>query len=121
MKSGIKVSVTSQFDSQRSGTEQYIYQYSVRIENQSEQVVQLLRRYWLIEDGRGNKQEIEGEGVVGEQPVIAPGEHFDYDSFAVLTTPSATMSGHYLMRPTNGRSFQAPVAEFLLAKPDALH
>lgn len=119
----IKISVRSEYDRLRMANQkaQYIYKYRVQIENLGEEDVQLLRRYWVIDDGSGARQEMEGEGVVGEQPIIAAGERYEYDSFAILPSQTATMSGHYLMRPTNGRTFQAPIGEFVLAKPNTLH
>ncbi|WP_119393395.1 Co2+/Mg2+ efflux protein ApaG [Salinibius halmophilus] len=123
MSDRIKISVSSEFDRQRMAANQlqYIFKYRVQIDNLGDEAVQLLRRYWIIDDGNGQRQEVEGEGVVGEQPIIAAGQSYEYNSFAVLPSPTATMSGHYLMQPTNGRSFQAPIEAFVLAQPLALH
>lgn len=97
----------------------YVWAYSVRIENQGQETVQLRRRYWRITDGQGRVQEVEGEGVVGEQPVLAPGESFEYTSGTPLPTPSGIMVGHYIMQPRDGDAFEAAVPAFSLDLPDA--
>jgi ApaG protein len=91
-----------------------VFAYFVRIENTTSEHVQLLRRHWIITDGTGNVQEVEGEGVVGKQPVIGPGEVHEYSSFSVLPTLEGSMEGTYLMRRENGVLFRAQIPQFAL-------
>jgi ApaG protein len=91
----------------------------VTIENKSELTVQLLSRYWRITDGRGRVREIRGDGVIGEQPVIAPGRAFEYTSGAPLETPSGFMIGTYHMRASSGESFEVGIPMFALESPYA--
>lgn len=113
----------------RPEQQQYAYAYSITISNKAEQSVQLLSRHWIITDAEGAVQEVQGEGVVGEQPVIAPGESFHYTSGATLTTPVGCMEGSYTMtrcdnngRPLpDGNRFVVPIPAFSLHTPTALH
>ncbi len=91
-----------------------VFAYFVRIENKTEETVQLLRRHWIITDGKGNVQEVEGEGVVGKQPFIAPGDAHEYSSFSVLPTMEGSMEGTYLMRREGGVLFRAQIPLFAL-------
>jgi ApaG protein len=95
----------------------YVWAYTVRIENKGGDVVQLRRRRWLITDSQGRVQEVEGEGVVGEQPVLKPGEHFEYTSGAPLATPSGFMEGSYEMRTTRGDTLDVTIPAFSLDSP----
>jgi ApaG protein len=97
----------------------YLWAYRVTIENKSELTVQLLSRYWRITDGRGRVREIRGDGVIGEQPVIAPGRAFEYTSGAPLETPSGFMIGTYHMRASSGESFEVGIPMFALESPYA--
>ena len=117
------VEVASQFLPKRSSPEegQYYFAYRIKIQNQGERVVQLLRRHWVITDGTGSKQEVRGAGVVGQKPVIPPGETFEYASFCVLSTPVGVMQGDYEMISLEGEVFSLPIAPFTLAAPNALH
>lgn len=93
---------------------QWIFAYRVRIENASDTPVQLVSRRWVIRDGDGNESIVEGEGVIGRQPVIPPGGAHEYESFCPLTTAWGTMEGHYAMRRADGSEFQAAIARFFL-------
>ncbi|MEL6772556.1 MAG: Co2+/Mg2+ efflux protein ApaG [Bacteroidota bacterium] len=93
----------------------FVFAYFVRIENDAHGEVQLLRRHWIITDSTGKRTEVEGEGVVGEQPVLAPGDVHEYQSFCVLETFTGTMEGCYLMQRENGERFRAQIPRFHLA------
>lgn len=101
--------------------DRYVFAYTVTIRNDGSQPARLLRRHWIITDGNGDENEVRGEGVVGEQPHIQPGEGFRYTSGAVIGTPVGTMRGSYQMVDDDGLEFDAPIAPFLLAKPGALN
>lgn len=119
MTDGITVRVAVNFLPEQSRIEagKWFWVYHIRIENHTDQVVQLLSRCWKITDGRGMVNEIEGEGVVGEQPVIAPGGSHDYVSGCPLTTPSGSMEGHYVLRGEDGVLLEAAIPFFPLAAP----
>jgi ApaG protein len=95
----------------------YVWAYHVRIENRGEETVQLRRRHWKITDGRGQVQEVRGPGVVGEQPVLGPGESFEYTSGTPLPTPSGIMVGSYEMETPAGESFAVRIPAFSLDSP----
>ena len=95
----------------------YVWAYHVRIENNSERAVQLKTRYWRITDSHGNVQEVRGDGVVGEQPVLDPGSSFEYTSGTPLNTPSGIMAGTYQMKPTVGDCFDVTIPTFSLDSP----
>ncbi len=99
----------------------FVFSYTISITNTGNKSVQLKSRYWHIEDGNAQIQEVKGEGVIGEQPHIAPGETFEYTSGTVLPTRFATMQGHYTMENEDGSTFDAPISPFVLAPPGALH
>ncbi len=101
--------------------ERFVFSYTVTIRNKGEISTRLLRRHWIITDGNGNVQEVEGEGVVGEQPYLKPGEGFRYTSGTVLTTPLGSMHGSYKMIADDGREFDAPIPAFTLSIPNTLH
>ena len=119
----IVVSVRSEYLAEQSQPEQqrYAFAYHIRIHNQGELPAQLLSRHWLITDGNGDVQEVRGAGVVGQQPLLAPSEHFDYSSGTLLTTAVGIMQGSYQMQASDGHAFDAPIAPFRLAVPGALH
>ena len=96
----------------------FVFAYHVRIENQGGKTVQLINRYWQITDGIGRIQEVRGPGVVGEQPVLAPGEMFEYTSGCPLTTPSGIMAGTYEMEAAGGDRFDVEIPAFSLDSPD---
>jgi ApaG protein len=95
----------------------FVWAYQVRIENLSEETVQLINRYWQITDSMGRVQEVRGSGVVGEQPTLRPGEAFEYTSGTPLPTPSGIMVGAYEMKAPNGRLFNVAVPAFSLDSP----
>ena len=95
----------------------YVWAYQVTINNLSKERVQLKNRYWKIIDSNGTKQEVKGEGVVGEQPILNPGEKFEYTSGTPLNTPSGFMEGHYEMETKNGIKFEASIPQFSLDSP----
>ncbi len=99
----------------------FVFTYTVTIHNEGTLPAQLLHRYWKITDGEGAVREVHGDGVVGEQPTIVPGDTFTYTSGAVLETAVGTMEGHFDMLAADGESFQASIPLFSLSKPSALH
>lgn len=117
---GIRVSVISNYSEDQSDPEnnQWLYFYTVTIANESADVVQLLGRHWFITDSDGRTQEVVGKGVVGEQPVIGPGQSYKYTSACPLTTELGTMHGCYHMSTTHGEQFDAIIAPFSLSQPD---
>jgi ApaG protein len=118
---GISVTVTPRYMPEESSPEQsrYFFAYSIEIINGSLDRVQLKTRYWKITDANGQVQEVRGAGVVGEQPILGPGESFSYTSGCPLTTPSGTMQGSYLMETTTGETFNAEIPAFSLDIPQA--
>ena len=117
--SDIEVVVRPQFSQERSQPEknQYFWTYDVEITNHGGETVQLRRRHWEITDGNGQRQDVRGPGVVGEQPVLKPGETFHYASGCPLTTPQGIMVGEYEMVNEGGRSFQVQIPAFSLDSP----
>ena len=99
----------------------YVFTYTVIIKNIGEIGAQLVSRHWIITDGNNEIQEVRGLGVVGKQPLLQPGESFEYTSGSVLTTPIGTMKGSYQMVAEDGTHFSAEIPEFVLASPRALH
>lgn len=97
----------------------YVWGYQVQIENHGDDTVQLRRRHWIITDGNGSRQEVEGEGVVGEQPVLEPGEAYEYTSGAPLRTPSGFMVGSYQMQAGDGSYFDVDIPAFSLDMPSS--
>jgi ApaG protein len=97
--------------------ERYVWSYTVTIANKGPESVQLMSRYWNIMDAAGRVQEVRGPGVVGAQPVIAPGESFEYTSGCPLETASGVMSGRYQMKAASGEAFEAEIPAFLLESP----
>lgn len=105
-------------EDQSSPTEhRFVWAYHVRIENGGEETVQLRRRHWRITDGQGRTQEVKGPGVVGEQPILAPGQAFEYTSGTPLSTPSGIMVGSYEMETRQGESFEIAIPAFSLDSP----
>lgn len=99
----------------------YVFAYRITIHNQGRQAAQLISRHWIITDGNGAVEEVRGIGVIGEQPLLQPGESFQYQSGCVLKTPVGTMEGSYQMSREDGERFDAPIPPFVLAMPRALH
>ena len=116
---GIKVSVKPAFQEQQSdpGDELFVWSYTVRIHNGSRKSVRLRTRHWLITNAKGLTEEVKGVGVVGEQPLIKPGEGFEYTSGAPLTTPSGMMVGRYGMENAEGELFDIDIPAFSLDSP----
>jgi len=116
---GIRIRVESAYVSERSDplSGEWFFSYRIRIANESDEAVQLLQRHWVITDAHGHIEEVRGPGVVGKQPVLAPGAVFEYTSFCPLRTSFGTMHGSYIMASENGDSFDAEIAPFSLAEP----
>jgi ApaG protein len=117
----IHVDVETAFVPGQSGDGRFVFAYTITIRNQGTVAARLLTRHWLITDSNGKVQEVRGEGVVGEQPHLEPGQGFRYTSGAVLETPVGSMQGSYQMLADDGRRFDAPIAPFRLAVPGLLH
>ncbi len=119
----IDIDVETHYIEEQSLPEQdrYVFAYTITISNIGAKTAKLLRRHWVITDSDGNVQEVDGEGVVGEQPQIAPGDHYRYTSGTILETPVGTMQGTYLMRGEDGSEFDAEIPVFTLAVPRMLH
>ena len=122
-KHQIAVTVKTRFLDEQSEPEhaRYVFSYTIRIENQGEVPAQLISRHWVITYEVGKVQEVRGEGVVGEQPHLRPGESFEYTSGAVLETALGMMRGSYHMQADDGLQFDADIAPFTLSVPRTLH
>jgi ApaG protein len=120
---GIRVQVESFYDPEHSSPEEdyYFFAYRVRITNLDSDTVQLVSREWFITDADGQVQQVQGPGVVGEQPVLARGESFEYTSFCPLPTAVGSMHGSYRMVYEDGAGFDAAIAPFSLAAPHAVN
>lgn len=120
---GIRVEVIAQYSPENSqpGQGQWVFQYTVRITNQSEDTVQLLTRHWIITDALEHSEEVHGPGVVGAQPVLAPGESFKYSSWCPLKTPTGMMHGTYQMVRSSGDAFDVAIAPFGLKARYTVH
>ena len=113
----VRVSVTYLPEQSEPARGRWFWAYHIRLENEGERPVQLLTRHWIITDGRGARHSVEGEGVVGEQPLIEPGASFDYVSGCPLATPSGAMQGSYRMVGEDGASFDVEIPRFALVAP----
>lgn len=120
---GVRVTVRSEYSSDRSqpGQHKWFFLYTVRIRNEGHETVQLMSRHWIITDADGHVQEVRGPGVVGEQPVLEPGETFEYTSGCPLPTSCGTMHGTYQMVTRGGDTFDADIAPFRLSEPYTVH
>lgn len=120
---GVRIVVHPRFVPEQSlpDADQYLFAYHITIRNEGTIPVQLLSRHWIITDGEGNVEEVRGPGVVGYQPLLAPGEEFQYTSGCPLTTPVGTMHGSFQMVAADGDHFDAMIAPFRLAVPTALN
>ena len=115
----INITVNPYFldDQSEPEDQHFVWAYQVTIYNQSKEKVQLKNRYWKIIDSNGSEQEVRGEGVVGEQPILNPGEKFEYTSGTPLSTPSGFMGGYYEMETNEGKKFDAIIPQFSLDSP----
>ncbi|MGQ4660103.1 Co2+/Mg2+ efflux protein ApaG [Lysobacter sp. F6437] len=108
-------------DQSEPSQDRYVFAYTIQIRNRGTVGARLLSRHWVITDANGKVQEVKGEGVVGEQPWLQPGEGFEYTSGAVLETDLGTMEGSYAMLADDGTGFDAPIPAFTLTVPRTLH
>lgn len=113
--------VESRFSPENSHPSRWFFLYTIRISNQGGEPVQLISRHWIIRDATGRVEEVRGDGVIGNQPVIEPGDSFEYTSGCPLPTPFGSMEGTYQMVTTSGSRFEAEIAEFVLREPGAIH
>jgi ApaG protein len=123
LTNGIEVTVRSEYLPERSvpTARRFAFAYTVAITNRGQETAQLKSRHWIITDSEGGVQEVRGEGVVGQQPVLAPGQSFEYTSWCVLPTPSGSMRGTYQMTNGQGAGFDAEIASFHLGMPYSLN
>ena len=119
----IKVEAVAEFVPGQSDPDEdrYVFAYHITITNTGSIAAQLISRHWIITDGAGKIQEVRGLGVIGEQPLLAPGQQFTYSSGSVLETPVGTMQGSYQMVAEDGERFDAEIPAFILAMPRVLH
>ena len=120
---GIRITVRPQYMAEQSSPEQdrYLFTYFITIANESNDTVQLRSRHWVITNGEGHTEEVQGPGVVGEQPTLQPGEVYEYNSFCPLNTAVGTMQGSFRMRTEDGDEFDARIEVFRLAVSQHLH
>lgn len=119
----VSVDVVTQYlpDQSDPEAERYFFAYTITVTNIGTVPAQLISRHWVITDANGKTEEVRGLGVVGHQPLLKPGESFEYTSGCPLATPVGTMQGSYQMVAEDGTRFDAPIAEFVLAMPRTLH
>jgi ApaG protein len=119
----VKVNVKTMYIPEQSDphTDRYVFAYTITIQNEGSVAAKLLTRHWIINDANGNVQEVHGEGVVGEQPYLKPGESFQYTSGTVIETPVGSMEGSYQMLAEDGTPFDAQIPAFTLSLPNKLH
>ena len=123
MTQGIEVEVHGDYRPDRSSPVEgrYLFTYSVRITNGGSGAARLLSRHWIITDANGEREEVQGDGVVGQQPHLRPGQEYEYTSFCVLKTPHGSMRGSYRMVRDDGATFEARIAPFALVVPGAVN
>ncbi|HMM54529.1 MAG TPA: Co2+/Mg2+ efflux protein ApaG [Candidatus Desulfobacillus sp.] len=119
----VSVTAESQYLADQSEPQdgRYVFAYRIAIVNTGNVAAQLISRHWIIRDAESRVQEVRGLGVVGHQPLLQPGERFEYSSGCVLATPVGSMRGSYQMTAEDGTQFEAPIGEFTLAMPRTLH
>lgn len=119
----LQVAVEARYLPDQSSPEagEFAFAYAVKITNTGQVAAQLVSRHWVIVDGTGKIVEVKGLGVVGQQPLLEPGQHFEYTSGCRLDTPTGSMHGEYFCVAVDGERFEAPIAEFVLAVPRTLH
>ncbi|WP_456444265.1 Co2+/Mg2+ efflux protein ApaG [Thiolapillus sp.] len=122
-KHDIKVDIETTFIRDQSDIEagRYVFGYTITISNQGGLPAKLLNRHWIITDANGKVEEVRGEGVVGEQPYLEPGQQYRYSSGAIIETPVGAMEGDYEMLDAQGEHFLAPIPAFSLQMPNAVH
>ena len=120
---GVRVQVTARYSPGRSqpSRNQWFFLYTVEVMNEGSETVQLISRHWVITDADDNVEEVQGPGVVGQQPVLEPGESFEYTSGCPLATPFGSMQGTYRMVRSSGDSFDVEIAPFALSEPYTVH
>jgi ApaG protein len=120
---GVRVTVEPRFHPERSNpTGRYwFFSYTVEIANEGDETVRLLKRHWIITDGTGHVESVEGPGVVGETPILRPGESFRYTSFCPLSTSLGSMHGTYGMKTAEGAEFEAKIDPFVLEDPETIN
>jgi ApaG protein len=120
---GIRVEIRARFSSEHSDppASRWFFLYTIRISNVGDTTVQLLNRHWTIVDGTGHTEEVHGPGVAGEQPVLEPGQFFEYTSGCPLPTPFGSMAGTFEMQRADGTRFEAEAALFELIQPESIH
>ena len=120
---GVRVNVRAHYSPEHSSpvASKWFFLYTIRVSNEGQETVQLLSRHWVIRDATGQIEEVRGPGVVGEQPVIEPGESYEYTSGCPLPTPFGSMEGTYQLVTESGVEFDAQIAEFMLREPGAIH
>lgn len=119
--SGIRVTVRSQFSHAEPQRQRWYFTYTVRIANEGTETVTLVSRHWIITNGSNKVKEVKGPGVVGQQPMLAPGQAHEYTSGCQLSTPFGSMRGTYRMVTRDGAEFDAEIAEFALTEPYTVH
>lgn len=117
----VKVQTTYLPEQSDEAVDRYVFAYTIVISNTGSIPAQLISRHWIITDGSGGVQEVRGLGVVGEQPLLKPGESFEYTSGTAISTPVGSMKGSYQMVAEDGLRFDAPIPEFILSVPRVLH
>lgn len=120
-KISVEVSANYVGDQSKPDESHYLFSYTITIRNEGDVPARLMTRHWVFTDANGKVKEVHGEGVVGEQPYLLPGQGFRYSSNAVLETPVGAMQGSYQMRADDGANFDAPIAPVTLAMPGLLH
>jgi len=116
---GVRVEVESRYHAERSAPfeQNFFFSYTIRVTNLGDRTLKLISRHWIITEETGSVEEVKGDGVVGEQPVLEPGEAFQYTSFATIKTPNGSMRGTYQMKASNGEQFDVEIAPFGLREP----
>ena len=120
---GLRIQVRARYSPEHSdpARSRWFFLYTIRLRNEGEETCQLISRHWIIRNGTGQVEEVEGPGVVGEQPVLGPGDDYEYTSGCPLDTPMGSMEGTYQMVRESGDPFEAEIARFELRQPRALH
>ncbi|MFZ5445391.1 MAG: Co2+/Mg2+ efflux protein ApaG [Myxococcota bacterium] len=120
---GVRVKVKAAYWPERSSPDnnQWAFTYTITLSNEGARTATLRTRHWVITDANGRVEEVRGDGVVGKQPRLEPGDTFEYTSWAMLRTPFGTMRGEYLMERPDGSRFEAKIGEFVLSQPNALN